>query len=214
MRHMVYTNRACHNKRRSLRAVGIVVLSAVLVCIAAPWVPAATADAPRVRSTDTEILALIREGADRSTTFRGLVDAISGSDGIVYIEFGYCAFGHLNACLLPFMASSHGDRYLRILVIPDKNRRTHDQLLALIAHEMRHALEVLEHAEVIDVATMDAMYRKIGMPVAGQHSGYETSAARAAGDAVLAELLDKRRAPGRTSDDVRLTASLEAHSSR
>ena len=191
MRHMVYTNRACHNKGRSVQAVGIVILSAVIVCMAAPSTQAATPDAPRVRSTDAEILALLREGADRSATLSRLVDAISRSDGIVYIEFGYCAFGHLNGCLLPFMASSHGDRYLRILVTRDRNRRTHDQLLALIAHEMRHALEVLEHAEVVDVATLEAMYRTVGTPITGQSRGYETSAARAAGDAVLAELLVK-----------------------
>jgi hypothetical protein len=83
---------------------------------------------------------------------------------------------------------------LRILVTPDKNRRSHDQLLALIAHEMRHGLEVLEYTEVVDAATMEAMYRKIGTPLAGL-TGYETSAARAASDAVLAELLAKHQTP-------------------
>jgi hypothetical protein len=192
MRHMVYTNGGCHNKRRSLRTVGIVVLSAGIVCIAAT-AAAATPVALRVRSTDGEILALLGEGTDRSATFRGLVEAISRSDGIVYIEFGYCAFGHLNGCLLPFMASTHGERYLRLVVIRDKNRWTHDQLLALIAHEMRHALEVLEHAEVVDVATLEALYRTIGTPISGQRRGYETSAARAAGDAVLTELSAKHK---------------------
>jgi hypothetical protein len=142
----------------------------------------------RVRSTDTRVLDLLREGAQRSATFGALVDRIGRSNGIVYIEFGVCAFGHLNGCLPPFLASTHGDRYLRILVTNDKNRRTHDQLLALIAHEMRHALEVLEHEDVVDIATMEAMYRKIGVPLTGSLSGYETSAARAAGDDVLAEL--------------------------
>jgi len=66
------------------------------------------------------------------------------------------------------------------------------QLIALIAHEMQHAREVLEHAEVVDVATMEAMYRKIGVPLTGGLNGYETSAARAAGDAVLTELSVKR----------------------
>jgi len=56
---------------------------------------------------------------------------------------------------------------------------------------MRHALEVLEHEGVIDVPTMEAMFRKIGTPLAGQHMGYETSAARTAGDAVLSELVAK-----------------------
>jgi hypothetical protein len=174
--------------RRRWGTVGIAVLSVVIRCTAAPQTTASTPDTSRVRSSDVVMLALLHEGADRSATFRELVNAIGRSNGIVYVEFGYCAFGHLNGCLLAFMASSPGNRYLRILVTPDKNQRTHAQLLALIAHELQHALEVLEHTEVVDVATMEAMYRKIGTPLKGQPYGHETSSARAAGDAVLADL--------------------------
>lgn len=180
-------------QNRRHRAARIVVLGALVGAIAAPTVAVSEA-AARARSTDATILELLKDGAERSATFQSLVDAIDHSNGIVYVEFGYCAFGHLNGCLLPHIAASHGDRYLRILVTPDKNRRTHDQLLALIAHEMRHALEVLAHPEVVDVATLEAMYRRIGTPLPGQQAGYETSAARAAGDAVLSELLRKRAA--------------------
>jgi hypothetical protein len=174
-------------------AVWIFVIGS-LVCARAAPAAAGTEPAARVRSTNATILELLKEGAERSATFGSLIDAIDHSTGIVYVEFGYCAFGHLNGCLLPFIAVSHGDRYLRILVTPDKNRRSHDQLLALLAHEMRHALEVLEHKEVVDVATMEAMYERIGTPLIGQ-KGYETSAARAAGDAVRAELSAKHATP-------------------
>ena len=69
----------------------------------------------------------------------------------------------------------------------------------LIAHEMRHALEVLGHPEVVDVPTFEALYRRIGTPMTGQIRGYETSGARAAGDAVLTELLVPRIAHVRSS---------------
>jgi hypothetical protein len=68
-------------------------------------------------------------------------------------------------------------------------------LLALIAHELRHAVEVIDHSEVIDVPTLEAMYSRIGTPLTAQIRGYETSAARAAGDAVLAELMVTLPAP-------------------
>lgn len=164
-------------------------IATALMCAGAPPAAAVSELAGRVRSTNRTILELLKEGAERSATFQSLTGAIAHSNGIVHVEFGYCAFGHVNGCLLPFIAASHGDRYLRIVVTPDTNRRSRDQLLALIAHEMRHTLEVLEHEEVVDVQTMEAMYRKIGKPLAGVQSGYETAAARAAGDAVLAELL-------------------------
>jgi hypothetical protein len=194
LRIMVYTNRPCVNKRSSSRAAGLAVLGAAIAClVAAP--ASAAADESRVRSTDAGMLALFREGAERSATFSALVDRIGRSNGIVYVEFGYCAFGRVNGCVLPFIASAHGDRYLRILVSPDKHRRSHDQLLALIAHELRHALEVIEHPEVVDVTTMEALYRRIGTPETRGLTGYETSAARAAGDNTLSEL---RRQTGNT----------------
>ena len=193
LRQMVQHNFTCPKQRQKLRRWAVPILAiGALVCACAAPSAAATQPAARLRSTNATILQLLKEGAERSTTFRSLVNAIEHSTGIVYVEFGYCAFGHLNGCLLPFIAVSHGDRYLRIVVTPDQNRRSHDQFLALVAHEMRHALEVLEHTEVVDVATMEAMYKKVGTPLTGQ-TGHETSAARAAGDAVLAELLTKHR---------------------
>jgi hypothetical protein len=176
---------------------------------------AAEPHAARVRSTSAAVLDLLREGGNRSTTFSGLVDTIERSDGIVYVEFGYCAFGHLNGCLLSFVGHIGPDRFLRILVTPDKNQRSHDQLLALIAHELQHALEVLEHEEVVDTQTMDAMYRKLGFPLTGGRTGYETTAARQAGDSVIAELLQHKPISATTShgapDDSAMSRSLRSH---
>ena len=169
----------------------LIVLTSALVC-ACPWPAAAATDAPaHVRSTNGEMLQLIKEGTERSATFRTLVDGINQSDGIVYVERGICAFGRVNGCVLPFIAPTQGNRYIRILVTPDTHRVSHDHVLAIIAHELQHAREVIGHANVIDVATMEDMYRRIGTPLKGQQRGYETSGARAAGDAVLVELSAK-----------------------
>jgi hypothetical protein len=169
-----------------MRSPAAVALCGLLLSYGQP--SAITPPTWRVRSTDPRVIDLVREGTERSATFRTLVDTIGRSNGIVYVEFGYCAFGHLDGCLLPFLAPAHGERYLRIVVTDDRTLRTHDHLLAVIAHEMRHALEVLEQQEVVTIAAMEALYRKIGVPLTGGLSGYETSAARAAGDEVLTEL--------------------------
>ena len=169
----------------------------LMVCLAAP-VHDATADDPpgpstRVRSTSPAIQRLLDEGAGRSETFRGLLDAIARSAGIVYVEFGYCAFGHLNGCLLPFVAASGGARYLRIVVTSDASRVNHDRLIALIGHELRHAAEVIQDERVVDVDTMEALYRRIGRPIPNGSRGFETTEALLAGDAVLQELSGRRR---------------------
>ena len=179
--HTLSTCRPRFNRR-------LLVLTSALVCALA-WPAAAATDAPaHVRSTNGEMLQLIKEGTARSATFRALVDGINHSDGIVYVERGICAFGRANGCVLPFIAATRGNRYIRILVTSDMHRVSHDRLLALIAHELQHAHEVIEHANVIDLATMEEMYRRIGTPLTGHRSGYETSEARAAGDTVLSEL--------------------------
>jgi len=194
---MVYTKRGQQNKRRGMGLAGAFL---VLAGFSSSAEAADAVDSSRVRSANLTLLESFREGAQRSPTFAAVVDAIARSNGIVYVEFGYCAFGHLNGCLLPFIATSEGTRYLRIVVTPDKTRQSHDQLLALLAHEMHHAREVLEHVGVSDLPAMQLLYRKIGTPIAGPQGGFETTAALAVGDAVLSELSRNRRPATSTSD--------------
>jgi len=180
---MVYTNVV-----RSRKRLVPVALPGVLVGI---WLLSASTvfgfQATGVRSTNPTVAALITEGAARSASFQRLLDRVSDANGIVYVEFGHCALGHLNGCLLPYVVPTNGGRYLRIVVTPDRTRTSHDGLIALIAHELQHALEVLAHPEVVDVDSTLAMYARIGRPLNGR-GGYETSEAHTAQEAVLAEL--------------------------
>jgi hypothetical protein len=170
----------------------VALLGAVLTCALTTAGPLASADVPgNVRSTDSRIVELLNEGATRSETFRRLLSTIRASTDIVYVDFGYCAFGRVNGCLLPVLTSPRGDRYLRILIVRDKNRLSHDQLLALIGHELQHAVEVIDAVDVVDLKTMVAMYSRTGRPLTSGLFGFETSAARAAGAAVLSDLAAK-----------------------
>jgi len=194
---MVYTN--------VLRTRNQFARVALQVCLVAWFVlPAAIvfgSEGAGVRSTNTVVSALIREGSMRSPSFRRLLDRVSEANGIVYVEFGHCAFGHLNGCLLPFLVPTTGGRYLRLVVTPDKTRVDHDGLIALLAHELQHALEVLAHPDVVDLDSMLAMYAQIGRPLSGR-SGYETSEAHAVQDGVASELrTDRARRPRSALND-------------
>jgi hypothetical protein len=140
-----------------------------------------------VRSGDRVLNGLLAEGYARSTTFRGLVDSIGKTDALVYVEAGVCAFGHLDACLLPHMTATPGTRYLRIVLTQPVRVGRRNLLIALIGHELRHALEVAERPDVLTVTSMAEMFRRIGFPLK-ERPGYETSAARIAGGAVLRDL--------------------------
>jgi hypothetical protein len=147
-----------------------------------------------VRSSDRALHGLLADGYRRSKSFRRLVDGIAEAQTLVYVEAGVCAFGHVKACLLPFVARTDNVRYLRIVLTQPLNLGDRNRLIALIGHELQHALEVAARPDIVDVTGMLELARRIGFPLKGR-PGYETSAARAAGDAVLDELRSSRSIP-------------------
>ncbi|HJZ76519.1 MAG TPA: hypothetical protein VKE51_32510 [Vicinamibacterales bacterium] len=196
---MVYTNVVRSRKRLFSAALRASLISIPLLSASAAFAFGLAG----VRSTDETVSALITEGAARSASFQRLLERVDELNGIVYVEFGDCAFGHLNGCLLPFVVPTTGGRYLRIVVTPDRTRVDHDGLIALLAHELQHALEVLAHPDVVDLDSMLAMFAKIGRPLSGR-SGYETSEAHAVQDSVASELRSRARRPHSAVDDTRL----------
>jgi hypothetical protein len=185
---MLYTSRSRSGKGTTwlhLAVVSVSLASAMNTDAAAnDAMPAA------VRSSDRVLNELIADGYRRSPSFHRLVDGIAETNTLVYVEAGVCTFGHLKACLLPFIAAAGQVRYLRIGLTRPLNLSNPNRLIALIGHELHHALEVAAQPDVIDLASMIELYRRIGFPLKGQ-PGYETSAARAAGDSVLDELMKK-----------------------
>ncbi|HEY6362781.1 MAG TPA: hypothetical protein VIX63_16855, partial [Vicinamibacterales bacterium] len=86
---------------RTTRQLTVALILTGLIGAARP-VLAGDADAPamrRVRSSSASMVALIGQAAERSETFRGLVETIDASDGIVYVEEGRCARG-VRACFV------------------------------------------------------------------------------------------------------------------
>ena len=137
----------------------------------------------RVRAEDPALSALIRQAIDHSATFRSLVEAIQATDGIVYVIRGRCRNYDVRACLLLWMAVAGPNRMLRVVV--DGSRRTDIETMALLGHELRHALEVLAEPSVRTGAGMFQLYRRNG---AVQRETFETEEAIVAGNAVYREL--------------------------
>ena len=67
---------------------------------------------------------------------------------------------------------------------------TPDQMIATLAHELQHAVEVVEDSAVTDEKTLVALYKRIGRPNRTNSStGWETVAAQEAGYQVRRELV-------------------------
>jgi len=145
----------------------------------------------RVRSTDRYMIALVREGHDQSATFRGLVDTLQRSNVIVLVQPGMCAGGRIRSCLVS-VSGSERDRHIRIKVDPRHTIKS--GLIAAIAHELQHAVEIAEHADVSDGAQALKLYRRIafGLCHEGLSEECETQRALDTERTVLVELLRRR----------------------
>jgi hypothetical protein len=173
-------------------------VAAVTVAILAAAAASAAAqnDAPgrftRVRAGDAELRRVIAEGADRSATFLALATEIQRSTAIVQVQFGRCPRGSFRSCV----SGVEGDarqRHIRVFV---DTRTTQDRLIATVAHELQHAIEILRDPEAIDAARTLALYRRIAVGKCGEglSESCETAAAQAVEAAVLDEL---HRTPAR-----------------
>ena len=114
---------------------------------------------PRVRAEDPLFSAAIGQGAERSTTFRRLLEAIDATDGLVYVTEGTCGQG-VQACLHMSIELAGANRLLRILVNP--RRAAGCELIASIGHELQHALEALSNPNVKTSFALFSFFYQIG----------------------------------------------------
>lgn len=138
---------------------------------------------PHVRTADQRIQLALSAGLELSATFRSLVAILARSDVIVHIEDGRCHARLPDGCLL-FGAQGGGRRYLRIRVA---TKQPLPQLLQMIGHELHHATEVAHAPEVVDQATFETFFQRIGETRTLVPPTYETAAGVKAGNTVLAE---------------------------
>lgn len=183
-------------KTTSMLAVGVAVVAAVSLVAdpiyAIQGQEPSNADrpvaptAPRVRTEDPALSMLILWATRRSPTFRRLVEAIQATDGVVYVQRGRCSH-HVRACLPLWMTVAGPNRILRVVVEDDK---TDAEAMASVAHELKHALEVLHDPSVRTGYDMYFFY-KLGQSIPGESirgETFETKAAIETGDAVYKEL--------------------------
>jgi hypothetical protein len=137
-----------------------------------------------VRTTNPRVQHLLEMGVSRSPTFGSLLAVLNGSDVIVYIEQTDAMPKTLEGRLLLMPLANH-QRYLRIQIT---RNGTPTDLIALIGHELRHAIEVADATDVRDERALERLYRRIGTPSASLHA-YDTDAAQTTGRRVRKELL-------------------------
>lgn len=150
-----------------LPLIPLLLWSAVSTPPARP-IPALDAPTRHVRGTNPYSRRLLHDGYRRSPTLAALVDHLDTSDVVVYIEPVRTMDGPLVA-YLTIVPSQGPSRYLRIEITEG---RSPDEMIVLLGHELRHAVEVADARGVVDSAGMDQLYGRIGVRW-GRHR-YET----------------------------------------
>jgi hypothetical protein len=139
----------------------------------------------RIRPQDPRLVELIRTGVGRSVTLRDIVRRLEAGNLIVYISLNPAMKSNL-AGKLTWMTKSGIFRYVKVTI---NTEQSSDAMIATLAHELQHALEVGGDESVIDQRSLAGLYMRIGRPsISNVISGYETAAAQETGFQVRREL--------------------------
>ena len=142
---------------------------------------------PHVRPLEKDADRVLAKGLAKSPTFRRLVSRLEQSDVIVYVRLGWDLPLHIGG-RLHFLAVHGESRYL----VVDLNRAlARSALVALLGHELQHAVEVAEAPDVTSPADLRVLYRRVGIQTGPDR--YDSIAARRAGYDVLREEATRRR---------------------
>jgi hypothetical protein len=126
---------------------------------------------------------VIREGVCGSPTLRALADRLDASDVTIHVSVKPFTDRRL-AGGLRFLAATPTDRVLLIEIAFGLDRYAR---IAMLGHELQHAVEVAETPQIRDKEGFLRFYALHGVEGAVE-CGYETDAARQAETAVRKEL--------------------------
>ena len=142
------------------------------------------AQAPCIRAADSGINMLVERGLAQSPTFRRLYEQLGQSDLIVHLERGPQPW--LGAGFNQFVAEVGDRRFVRITL---NVAQLDAEAVALLGHELQHAVELADAPDVDDIDGYERLYRRIGYQSCSRETRcFDTLAAVSAGRAILKEL--------------------------
>ncbi|HEX4348094.1 MAG TPA: hypothetical protein VHZ73_11005 [Vicinamibacterales bacterium] len=141
---------------------------------------------PHVRPLMAGIDQFVAEGIKRSPTIRALTEELDRSDVVVYVRARPFNSPLTKAHLL-FMTAAGNRRYVLVEIACGETWNTQ---LAMLGHELRHAVEIADAPWIRSDADLAAHYSRIGTEtvMAADHESFETLAAADAGRRVAREL--------------------------
>lgn len=147
----------------------------------------ANAWASNVRASDNELVALLSDGVKKSATLRALTERLSKSDVIVYVRPDVLS-RNANQGHLSFLSSSGGYRYVVVHLPVGQSKQ---QQIAMLGHELQHAVVIADAPSVTDSDTLRKEFERIGkvtMAANGRDFSFDSQAAGDARQRILREM--------------------------
>jgi hypothetical protein len=144
---------------------------------------------PRLRLTDPRLEQVVEHGRRQSLSFRALLDQLEATDVVVYVVQCVRLRAHVDG-QLTFLTAAAGTRYVRVQIAWDLQLH---RKIAILGHELQHALEIARSPDVVSAETMAAAYRRFGFTRnrGSERVDFDSVAAIDTGMAIWQELTDQ-----------------------
>jgi hypothetical protein len=140
---------------------GEVTFLLVFLLLVTPSMPIAAESIPEsprrhIRTTDRRLRVLLEDGLRLSPTLRALVARLQASDVVVYLRCD----GAMDRAdgRLTFVSAAGGYRY----VVVRMAHLARERQIAIMAHELQHAVEIAEEPAIVDGPSLVREYHRIG----------------------------------------------------
>ena len=111
----------------------------------------------RLRLTDARLRVIVELGRKESPLFRDLLDQLEGTDVVAYVQCARLRTGLDGE--LTFLTAAAGVRYVMVRIAWDLPL---PRKIAILGHELQHALEIARSPDVVSAGTMAAAYGRFG----------------------------------------------------
>lgn len=151
-----------------------------------------------LRVLDPDLKELMQAGRNASPMVRALVDRLEAGDVVVYVDYAQLPTGLHGQ--LTFVSAAAGLRYVMVKVVRGLARA---RTIAILGHELQHAVEVADHPKIVDHKSLAREYARFGLksrPGGVRAVAFDTVAAIVTGRQVSRELAATVHAAGVATD--------------
>ena len=168
---------------------GIMVLLTLLAAEVALAEATAGPSWTHTRPLSVGAIALLANAAEHSSIVTTLLKELEQTDIVVYLTDAMPWAAKGSASYMVFLSRDATTRYLLVRI--DRWRVSVPERIALLGHELQHALEVAAAPDVNDADGLAQLYRRIGWEA--QKNRFETAGAKAVSNRVRKQLAERNQ---------------------